>query len=442
MRGLGMLDARGGGITRALWAINLRLAERLAKTKNVYVLNADRWSDAAVRAPNREKAWYLGKMAIPRAAMAEAAADIKAAISGLSGGARKLLILDLDDTMWGGIVGDVGWEGLRLGGHDGIGEAFVDFQRAVKSLKRRGIVLGIVSKNEESVALEAIRRHPEMVLREEDFVGWKINWTDKAKNIVDLTTELNLGLQSVVFIDDNPVERARVREALPEVLVPDWPEDKFLYASAFHRLRCFDAPQASKEDVERTEMYTQERKREELQRQVGSIGEWLKNLQIKVRAEPLGSANLARSAQLLNKTNQMNLSTRRLTEAELSAWANQPGRAFYAVTVSDRLGDAGLTGLVSFEREGDALRIVDYVLSCRVMGRKVEETMVHLAVTLATEQGCASVVAEHLPTAKNKPCLSFWQASGFENDGDRRFTWRTAAPFALPEAITLDWRRG
>ncbi|HKQ71637.1 MAG TPA: HAD-IIIC family phosphatase, partial [Polyangiaceae bacterium] len=200
-RGLGMLDARKGGVNRQLLAMNLRLCDALAKTSNVFVLSSERWFAAAGVATPSPKAWYLGKMAVPRAVMAEAAADIKAALSGLVGGARKLLVLDLDDTLWSGIVGDVGWEGLRLGGHDGVGEALVDFQRAVKNMKRRGIVLGIVSKNEESVALEAIRRHPEMVLREDDFVAWKINWTDKAQNIAELAAEINLGLQSVVFID-------------------------------------------------------------------------------------------------------------------------------------------------------------------------------------------------------------------------------------------------
>jgi FkbH-like protein len=256
------------------------------------------------------RAWYLGKMAAPRGILEEAAADIKAAMLGLTGGARKLLVLDLDDTLWGGIVGDIGWEGLRLGGHDAEGEAFVDFQKAIKSLKRRGIVLGIVSKNEESIALEAIASHPEMVLRQDDFVAWKINWQDKARNIAELAQALNLGLQSVVFIDDNPVERARVREALPEVLVPEWPEDKLLYPSTLLRLGCFDTPALSKEDLERTRMYAEEQQRERLQQQVGSIEEWLMTLGLQVQAEPLKPVNLARSTQLLNKTNQLNLSRR------------------------------------------------------------------------------------------------------------------------------------
>ena len=441
VRGLGMIDLGKRGAARALLAMNLRLADNLAGASNVFVMNTQRWVSAAGRMAANPRAWYLGKMAMPRAILAEAAADIRAALAGVGGGARKLLVVDLDDTMWGGIVGDVGWEALRLGGLDSVGEAFVDFQRAVKSLKQRGIVLGIVSKNEESVALEAIRSHPEMILREDDFVGWKINWLDKAKNIAELAAELNLGLQSVVFIDDNPVERARVRETLPEVFVPEWPEDKLLYPSAFHALRCFDAPALSQEDLERTRMYAEERKREQLQTQVGSLDEWLKSLQIKVRVEAVNSTNLTRAAQLLNKTNQLNLATRRMTEQELVRWAAEPGREFWTVTVSDRFGDAGLTGLLGLERRGDDVEIVDYVLSCRVMGRKVEETMVHVAVASAIAQGARRVVAHYLPTAKNKPCLTFFKASGLATGDEVEFTWDASERYALPEPITLEWRK-
>jgi FkbH-like protein len=441
VRGLGMLEGRKGGAHRALLAMNLRLMNNLGASSNVFVLDAERWFRLVGLPTTTHRAWYLGKMAVPREVLAEAAADIKAAVVGLTGGARKLVVVDLDDTLWGGIVGDVGWEALRLGGHDAEGEAFVDFQRGLKSLKRRGIVLAIVSKNEEAVALEAIRTHPEMVLREEDFVGWKINWTDKARNILDLVQGLNLGMQSVVFIDDNPVERARVREALPEVFVPDWPEDKLLYPSALARLRCFDSPALSREDLERTRLYAEERQREQLQQQVGSIDDWLKSLALRVRAEPLSPANLTRSAQLLNKTNQLNLSTRRLVEAELLEWTRVPSRKFWAVSVSDRFGDAGLTGLVSVEQDGERVLLVDYLLSCRVMGRKVEETMVHMAVTAARELGARTLSAHFVPTPKNKPCLSFWQASGFENRDDRDFIWDLARPFPLPEAITLTWER-
>src|SRR5207244_12283525 len=155
---------------------------------------------------------------------------------------RKVVILELDDTLWGGIVGEVGWQDIKLGGHDPAGEALVDFQRELKALTRRGILLAIVSKNEESVAMEAIAKHPEMVLKLDDFAGWRINWRDKAENIHALMNELNLGLDSAVFIDDSAVERARVRETLPALFVPDWPSDKRLYPQALLLVHCFARP--------------------------------------------------------------------------------------------------------------------------------------------------------------------------------------------------------
>src|SRR5439155_615978 len=173
------------------------------------------------------------------------------------------------------------------------------------------IALAVVSKNEESTALEAIESHTEMVLRKADLAAWRINWRDKASNIADIAKELNLGLQSVVFVDDNPVERARVREALPEVYVPEWPTDKMQYRSALDALRCFDVPRISKEDVERTRLYAEERQRTELRSHVGSLDEWLSTLGTTVKMQRLDASNLPRTTQLFNKTNQMNVRTRR-----------------------------------------------------------------------------------------------------------------------------------
>ena len=436
-RGLGMLDGRPGGAMRSLAAANLRLAERLSAVPGVYLMNAQRWLDTVGQGAHSAKGWYLGKVPFGAEVFAEAARDVKAALRGISGQARKLLVLDLDDTLWGGIVGDAGWEGLRLGGHDGIGEAFVDFQRAIKALARRGVILAIVSKNEESVALDAIDKHPEMVLKRQDFVGWRINWQDKARNIVELASELRIGLQSVVFIDDNPVERARVREALPEVLVPEWPADKILYPSAFGALRCFDTAAFSSEDAARTQLYADEKKRETLRAEVSDVGAFLKSLQIRVKLERLGTSNLARTTQLLNKTNQMNLSTRRLTSEELTAWTSHPGRALWTVTVADKFGDAGLTGIVSLEKSGEGARLVDFILSCRVMGRKIENTMLHVAVEHARSLGLRSLEAQFLPTAKNKPCREFLLGSGLERSAEDLFTWDLSNPYLLPEAVEL-----
>ena len=236
-------------------------------------MNTQRWIDAAGKDAVNPKRWYMAKLPFAHAVFKEAAKDLRAMLLGAYGQSRKLLLLDLDDTLWGGIVGEDGWEKLNLGGHDPIGEAFLDFQRALKSLSRQGVLLGIVSKNDEAVALEAFRRHPEMALRVEDFAGRRINWEDKAKNIVELTRELNLGLQSVVFIDDNPYERARVRETLPEVFVPEWPEDKMSYRAALLSLGCFDRPRITEEDKRRTEMYAGEARRNALKADVGSLDE-------------------------------------------------------------------------------------------------------------------------------------------------------------------------
>lgn len=437
-RGYGLLDLRPGlGLSGLLMRMNLRLAERLEPAGNIYLLDASRWTAAAGRKASVPKLWYMGKIAFSNEVFREAAAEIRAALRALSGMARKLLVLDLDDTLWGGIVGDDGWENLTLGGHNLVGEAYVDFQKALKALTRRGVVLGIASKNDEQVALEAIRSHPEMVLQPEDFAGWRINWNDKAQNIAALAETLNLGLQSVVFIDDNPVERARVREALPEVLVPEWPEDKTLYKQALQELTCFDIPAISAEDAKRTEMYVVERQRTALKEQAGSLDEWLKGLDIRVTAEKLNGTNLPRAAQLFNKTNQMNLATRRMTAEELSAWAEQPGHSLWTFRVADRFGDSGLTGILGLQLTGERLEITDYLLSCRVMGRKVEETMLALAVRAAQQAGAREVVAVYRPTAKNRPCLEFWQRSGFTCQEPDTFRWDTTQEYPVPEQVKL-----
>ncbi|MBK8020921.1 MAG: HAD-IIIC family phosphatase [Chloroflexi bacterium] len=436
----GLLDWREGtGAANALAHMNLRLAERLAGHSKLYLLNAQRWVDAVGQRAHSPKLWYMAKIAFGNDVFLSAVESIKAGLRGLSGRAKKLLILDLDDTLWGGIVGDVGWENLQLGGHDAVGEALVDFQVALQGLKRRGVVLGVVSKNDERVALEAIEKHPEMKLRRQDLAHWKINWNDKAQNIAELVHELNLGLESAVFIDDNPVERARVREALPDVLVPEWPQDKMLYKSALLSLTCFDAPAISAEDAARTEMYVAERERKDTQMQVGSVEEWLETLDITVTATPLTPENATRTAQLLNKTNQMNLSTRRLSEAELWRWLEAPGRALWTFHVTDRFGDSGLTGIASGEVDGSTLHVVDYLLSCRVMGRKVEETMLALLVAHAREQGCETVVATYVPTAKNRPCLEFFQRSDFHGDAaGEHFTWSTHDDYPVPAQLRLE----
>lgn len=438
-RGFGMLDMRTGiGTSNALMRMNLRVAEKLEMKPNFFLLDTQRWMNNAGKTAVNPKLWYMGKIAFGNDVFIEAVKDIKAALRGLCGHSRKLIILDLDDTLWGGIVGDVGWENIRLGGHDHFGEAFVDFQRALKALTNRGILLGIVSKNEEAIALEAIDSHPEMVLRLDNFAGWRINWQDKAQNLVDLVSDLNLGLQSVIFIDDNPVERARIKEALPEVYVPEWPKDKMLYKSTLLGLRCFDVPSMTTEDLGRTRMYVSEGKRKNLRKKVGSLSQWLAGLGTKVKVDELNETNLQRATQLFNKTNQMNLSTRRMSESELADWLEGANRKMWTFRVSDKVGDSGLTGIASLEIAENVGRIVDFILSCRVMGRKVEEAMLSEVLRYAQSIKLDEVYAEYVPTSKNKPCLNFFRNCDLElNQKENRFFWDLENAYLPPNHIEI-----
>lgn len=437
-RGLGMLDWSRDGLAGALARMNIRLADALADLPNVFILNAQSWLDGA-RPARDDKYWYTMKSPYTEAVCQAAAKDVKAAVRGVEGLARKLIVLDLDNTLWGGIVGDDGVEGLQLGGHSATGEAYVEFQKALKALSRRGVALAVASKNDEAVALKAIDEHPAMVLRRDDLAAWRINWNDKAQNIVDLVKTLNLGLQSVVFIDDNPTERGRVADALPDVLTPDWPKDPARYAEALRQLDCFDQPHITGEDRARVQMYAQQRSRDETLAVAGSAEDWLASLDIKVAVEPVAAANLKRSVQLLNKTNQMNLATRRLTEAEYSDWTAQgAGRQALALNVADRFGDIGLTGLLSWEVRGRDLEVVDFVLSCRAMGRQVETLMAALAFEAALALGCDRVRASFVPTERNRPCLEFWQGSGFTQMQAGVFERSTDEPYARPVVIAVE----
>ena len=437
-RGLGLGEFGPSGAAALLAEMNLRLMQRLQRADGIYILNTSSWIETAGPAAWSSKLWYMSKQPFSQPVFKAAASEVISSLRALTGGARKLIVLDLDDTLWGGIVGDVGWENLRLGGHDPIGEAYLDFQRQLKALKNRGILLAIVSKNQEAIALQAIRMHPHMLLKCEDFVGWRINWDDKAANIASLLNELNLGAQAAVFIDDNPAERGRVRESLPEVMVPPWPDDKMLFAQKLQTLPCFDAPGISREDRERTELYDTERHREQAKARVASIEEWLNSLQLVVTAEELHRGNLKRIAQLLNKTNQMNLATRRLTEAELWQWASAPGRKVMGLTVRDRFGDSGLTGIVSIERQGTIAHIRDFVLSCRVFGRQIEKVMLHLAGALASDSGATTLAAAYQETEKNKPCLEFFSSCGLARATEEAvFSWDLSESYPVPPFITL-----
>jgi FkbH-like protein len=441
-RGLGLWSMRPDGSARVLMKMNLHLCDRLSRQANVYVLNPNAWLQSAGPKAHNAKLWYLAKIPFSTEVFESAAHDVKASLEAIEGRSRKLIVVDLDDTLWGGIVGEVGWENLQIGGHDPIGEAFADFQKSLKALSQSGIVLAIASKNDEPVALEAIDKHPEMILRRSDFAAWRINWMDKAQNIADIAAELNLDLSAIVYIDDSPAERSRVRSALPAVVVPEWPKDVFQYANTLIELPYFDRVAITQEDQQRTSMYVADLTRTETRRDFQSIEDWLQSLQIEVSVEELSRSNLARAAQLFNKTNQMNLRTRRLGEAELSNWSSAAGHQLYVFRVSDKFGDYGLTGILGLAAHEGHLEVTDYLLSCRVMGRGIEELMLGVAIDHARSANKAEVRAEYVPTSRNAPCLSFFKkSSGFRSEGAHSFVWHVRDAYTMPAHISVNISR-
>jgi FkbH-like protein len=437
-RGYGMLDFQPGtGLSYLLSRMNQTLADALSAERNVFVLDASRWMAAVGPRATSAKLWYASKSPFAQAVFEQAAADLAAALAGLAGRSRRLVILDLDNILWGGEVGEVGWPAVTLGGHDHVGEAFVDFQRALKALTRRGVQLAIASRNDESVALDMLDRHPEMQLRREDFAAWRINWSDKARSVVELLTELNLGAESAVFIDDSAVERARIADALPGVLTPDWPEDPARFVETLLGLPCFDTPSVTAEDRARRAMYADERTRRQALTAAGDLDSWLQSLDIVVTVEPLGPANLLRAGQLLNKTNQMNLTTRRASPEELEEWAAQSDNLLLTFRVADRFGDSGLTGLVGLSFSNDTAQMTDFLLSCRVLGRRVEETLLSAAVAQCRARGASRLVLDFVETARNGPCHEFLRRSGLQQTGANRFVWDLAQPYATPQPVTL-----
>lgn len=439
-RGYGLLDYKNGlGISNTLARMNLRLADKFENINNIFLLDSARMIELAGAGAQNPKLWYMGKIPFSNEVFKVAKDEIKSALNALLGNSKKLIILDLDDTLWGGIVGDAGWENLQLGGHDHIGEAFSDFQKALKSLTRKGILLAIVSKNEEATAVDAIKNNPEMVLGMEDFVAYRINWEDKARNISEILRELNLGAQSAVFLDDNPVERSRVSDAIPEIFVPPLPSNKLLYKSFLLNLGCFDTASVTDEDLNRTKLYLAEKERENLKSNLGSVDDWLKSLKTTVKIDELNKSNLQRTVQLLNKTNQMNLSTRRMSESELLEWLDSGRRKMWVFTVADKFSESGLTGITSIEVNGKTGQITDFILSCRVMGRNIEELMVHKAVEFAVAERLENLSAKFLPTPKNKPCFDFWlNRSKFNyNEDDNTFSYNPGNGYEKPVHVTV-----
>jgi FkbH-like protein len=386
------------------------IARASASHANIYVFDLKELVEQVGRfVLYSSKRWYLGGLRFSIAGEKLIAREIERILDAQLVARKKCLLLDLDNTLWGGVVGEDGVEGIQLS-DTGEGARYRDFQLRIRELGEMGVILGVVSKNNEADAFEAFERHEHMVLRKGDFAAMKINWSAKAQNIAELAQDLDIATDSIVFIDDNPVEREAIRTALPEVTVPEFPADTCELASFFERVYkdCFFTLESTAEDRKRTAAYLANVKRVAERTATPSIEEFLAGLGTKIFLTRACDEDLPRVAQLTQKTNQFNLTTRRYTEQELRALQTTPGTEVFIASVADKYGDNGKVLVSIVRREArDAAELDTFLMSCRVMGRFIEDQILDHLVKELRADGLSRLRVPFIPTRKNAPARAF-----------------------------------
>jgi FkbH-like protein len=417
----GVFDAQQhDGQSDAVRRYNRALIEAAGTASGVFVWDFDRF----VKARGAEqlydpKSWYVSRNPFRQAAYPVLVDDLMRYARSALGQTKKVVVLDLDNTLWGGIVGEDGFDGIRLD-NTYPGNCYRDFQRELLKLYHRGILLAINSKNNEADALRVIDDHPDMVLRRHHFAAMRINWQDKATNLRELVRALNVGMESVVFVDDNPAECALVRQQCPEcdvVLLPDKP---YLVPTVVDALPGIENIRLTAEDRRKGEMYRVRLEQAEQQAQFANVDEFLRSLDMEVEIAPASSFSVPRIAQLTQKTNQWNMTTRRYSEAQIAAFTSDPAHGVFSVAARDRFGDHGIIGVCILTWSGGECVIDTFLLSCRVIGRGIEQAMMSFVVDQARSRGLQRLSAEFVPTRKNAPALGFYERVGLFKTAD---TW-------------------
>ena len=323
---------------------------------------------------------------------------------------KKCLVLDLDNTLWGGVLGEEGIEGIKIGG-DYPGKAFLYWQEALLELSKSGVILTVCSKNNEQDVLDAWEKNPFMVLKKEHFAAYRINWTDKATNIKELAQELNIGLDSFVFVDDNPTERELIKQMLPMVEVPEFPAQPYELMPFFKQLveDYFKVYSVTDEDKKKTEQYKQNAARAQAQSLFADFDSFLESLDIQITIEGANEFNIQRIAQMTQKTNQFNLTTHRYTDADVRGFV-ESGWKVWCISVADKFGDNGITGAIMVKPDGE---IDTFLLSCRILGKGIEIAFVKTIISLLAKEDMIHLTASYLPTAKNAQVKEFWDKAGF-----------------------------
>jgi FkbH-like protein len=387
--------------------------------------------------------WNMAKLPFADAYVPFYADHVARIIGALRGKSRRCLVLDLDNTLWGGVIGDDGLEGIRIAQGDAAGEAHLSVQQLALALRRRGVVLAVSSKNTDSVARQPFQEHPDMLLKEEHIAVFQANWDDKATNIRAIATELALGLESLVFLDDNPVERGLVRRELPEVAVPEVDADPASYARTLAAAGYFEAIQFSEEDRARAEMYQGNARRLSLQKQAGDIDAYLRLLDMRIVFSPFDRMARARVAQLINKSNQFNLTTRRYAEAGVAAVEADPDVFAMHARLIDSFGDNGIICVVICRKTADATWTIDtWLMSCRVLGRGVEQMVLREILLCGRARGIKRLIGSYFPTGRNAMVQDHYDKLGFtriSEDADGATMWELSMDTEIaPSPMTVE----
>lgn len=419
-------------------AVNLELG--LTAPASVHLCDLEFLSSRrGTLAARDERRWFESKQPCSPALMIDVVRELGHLVCSTRRAPKKVLALDLDNTLWGGVVGDDGIDGIELGDTSPRGEAFKAFQHEIKKLKARGVLLGICSKNDHQRALDAIKRHPEMVLREDDFVSMKINWEPKSDNLRQMAAELNLGLDSFVFADDNPAEIEIVRQFAPEVTTLLMGPDPADYRAQLANARLFEPLTITAEDAERTRQYQSEVERKKLQSAVTDMDSYLASLEMVGTVSPFRREDFARISQLINKSNQFNTTTIRRTEAEVEALAASPNHDCFTIRLADRFGDHGLICVVICESRGSTFNVDSWLMSCRVLKRQVEEETVNEIMRLARARNANRVTGSFVPTPKNDLVKDLYPTMGFTlvDQSEGRFVYEANPATATPRPTRI-----
>lgn len=424
-KGVGFNDLKFDfGLKNLLLQTNLNLSQLFKPSNNIILFDIDEIISEIGKDSYSYESYYLTKVFFTNLFFEHYSNRINIIIENLFGGVKKIIILDLDNTLWGGIIGDIGWEKINIGGHNSKGESFYDFQTYLKSLKQKGILLSICSKNNEKLALEAFKKNNGMVLSINDFANWRINWKNKSKNIKEILNEVNLPESAAVFIDDSEFEREEVRSKMKEITILNLPKDVRLYLKSLKEANLFHFSKITKEDKNRSKFFQIEKKRKETKTNYNSNTDWLKSLDIKMNVNPITKQNFDRSLQLYNKTNQMNLTTRRKNRDELNNEINKKNNLFLTFSISDSFGDYGLTGILSLNIIKNKAVLNDFILSCRVFGREIEKNMINYAIKICKQKKINSINAKYFKTQKNEICYNFFK-NNFKLKSKNIFTINT-----------------